>query len=86
MNVVVIVSVAMLATAGALCLAAVFRGRTLADRAVGVDSVVGVIVCGLAAGGVATGKGLFADLALVLGVLAFLASSTIARYIESRRP
>lgn len=86
MTVVVIISLIMLCTAGVLCVAAALRPGTIADRAVAVDTISSIIVCGLAAGAVSDGDGLFADLALILGLLGFLATSTVARYIAARRP
>lgn len=86
MTAVVTASLALLAVAGLLCLAAVLRPGTIADRAVAFDATVAVIVCGLAVGAVRSGDGLFADLALVLGLLGFLATTTVARYLAARRP
>jgi multisubunit Na+/H+ antiporter MnhF subunit len=56
----------------------------LGDRAVAFDVLTSVITCGLIVSAAATGTGLFLELALVLGLLGFLASVTVARFIERR--
>ena len=62
----------------------VVRSRNLVDRAVGIDMLVAVIVNGLAVGIAITRDDLVAALLLIIGLLAFLGSVTIARYIEQR--
>ncbi|MEX2627863.1 MAG: monovalent cation/H+ antiporter complex subunit F [Ilumatobacteraceae bacterium] len=85
MTVVVAVSIAMLVIAGVLALLAAIRPGSIADRAVAMDAVVAIIISGLAAGSIRSGDGLFADLALILGLLGFLATVTTARYLGQRR-
>jgi multicomponent Na+:H+ antiporter subunit F len=85
-NVVGWVSGVMLAAAGLLTAVHVVRTRNLVDRAVGVDMLVAVILNGLAVAIAITLNDLVAALLLIIGLLAFLGSVTIARYIEQRGP
>jgi multicomponent Na+:H+ antiporter subunit F len=84
MNVVAWVSGVMLALAGLLTAVHVVRARNLVDRAVGIDMLVAVILNGLAVAVAITLDDLVAALVLIIGLLAFLGSVTIARYIEQR--
>lgn len=74
---------------GLLVAAAITTWRALApsglgDRAVAFDVLASVITCGLLVWAAATGDGLFLELALVLGLLGFLTSVTVSRFIERR--
>ena len=84
MNVVGWVSGVMLALAGLLTAVHVVRARNLVDRAVGIDMLVAVILNSLAVAIAITMDDLVAALLLIIGLLAFLGSVTIARYIEER--
>lgn len=84
MTVVVAVALAVLALAGTLAVLAALRGPGLADRAVGLDTAVSVVVAGLAVGAVGTGRAVFADIAVVLALLGFLTTVTVARFIGRR--
>lgn len=84
MNVVGWVCGVMLAAAGLLTALHVFRSRNLVDRAVGIDMLVAVILNSLAVAIAVTLDDLVAALVLIIGLLAFLGSVTIARYIEQR--
>ncbi len=86
MNAVGWVSGVMLAAAGLLTTIHILRSRNLADRAVGVDMLVAIVLNGLAVGIAITQDDLVAALILIIGLLAFLGSVTIARYIEERGP
>lgn len=76
----------MLAIAGLLTTVHVIRSRNLADRAIGIDMLVAIVLNGLAVGIAVTVDPLTAALVLIIGLLAFLGSVTIARYIEERGP
>jgi len=86
MSVVGWVSGVMLAAAGLLTTVHVIRSRNLADRAIGVDMLVAVVLNSLAVAIALTQDDLVAALLLIIGLLAFLGSVTIARYIEERGP
>ncbi len=80
------VSGVMLALAGLLTTVHVIRSRNLADRAIGVDMLIAVVLNSLAVAIALTQDDLVAALLLIIGLLAFLGSVTIARYIEERGP
>ena len=86
MTVVAWASGVMLGAAGLLTAVHVVRARNLVDRAVGIDMLVAVILNGLAVAIAVTRDDLVAALVLIIGLLAFLGSVTIARYIEQRGP
>lgn len=84
MTVVVAPCLGILAVSAALCLWRVVRAEGLADRALALDTATSALVSGLALGITATGDGIYADMALVLGLLGFLATVTIARFMGRR--
>ena len=86
MSVVGWVSGVMLGAAGLLTTLHVIRSRNLADRAVGIDMLIAVVLNSLAVAIALTQDDLVAALLLIIGLLAFLGSVTIARYIEERGP
>jgi multisubunit Na+/H+ antiporter MnhF subunit len=80
------VALAMLVMAAALAAWRAIRPGALADRAVALDTIASVIQCGLFTGAVISGDGILLDLALVLGLLGFLSSVTVARFVERTEP
>ncbi|MGI9579440.1 MAG: monovalent cation/H+ antiporter complex subunit F [Microthrixaceae bacterium] len=84
MNVVVWISAVMLGLAGLLTTVHVVRSKTLPDRAIGVDMLVALILNALAVSIAISQDDLVAALLLIIGLLGFLGSVTIARYIERR--
>ncbi len=86
MTIVAAICFAALAASAALCLVRVVRSESLPDRAIALDTVTATIISGIAVGIVATGDGTYADVALVLSLLGFLATVTIARYMGRRGP
>ena len=72
--------------AGVLTTLHVIRSRDHVDRALGVDMFVAIVLNGLAVSVALTEDDLVAALLLIIGLLAFLGSVTIARYIEERGP
>jgi multisubunit Na+/H+ antiporter MnhF subunit len=84
MDIVTGIVLGLLALAAAICFARAIRQGTIIDRAVGLDGVVSAIICGVGVAAVRTGDGVFADIALVGGLLGFLTLSTIARYVGRR--
>lgn len=76
--------IAILVVAALLVTAHALRARTLGDRAVALDTITAFITSGLLVGAAITGDGLLLDLALVLGLLGFVTSVTVARFIERR--
>jgi len=75
----------LLAIAAVVVVARVVRRSTLGDRAVALDTLSAVITCALLIGASRADDGLMLDLAVVLGLMGFLTSVTVARFIESRK-
>ena len=75
----------LLATAGTLLTLRTLRGPSVADRVVGLDAVL-IIVIGMVAAYAAAGRGgiLFVDVALVISILAFVGTSIASRFVEQR--
>lgn len=85
MRTVTSICLVVLVLSSALCLARVLRpGSSLADRIVALDSMLVVLVAGIAAMTVRTGSGEYVDVLVVAALLGFLATTTVARYIERR--
>lgn len=84
MTVVAIVCLTALALAAGLCLLRVVRSEGLADRALALDTVTASLVSAICVGIAVTGSGLFADVALVLGLLGFLATVAVSRFMTRR--
>jgi multicomponent Na+:H+ antiporter subunit F len=77
-------AIAFVCTAAVLAAWRAMRGRNLADRAVAFEAITPALTCGMLLAAAITGEDRFIDLALVLGLLAFLTTVTVARYMESR--
>lgn len=74
----------VLAAAGGLCVLRLLRGASLADRIVALDTLLVVVVCGIALLAARTGSGVFLDVLVVAALLGFTGTSLVARYIEQR--
>ena len=83
MNVVAYVSLSLLAVAAVVGVASIIRRSGLGDRAVAFDMLTSVLTCGLLVGAGVWREVLNLDVAVVLGLLGFIASLTIARFIET---
>jgi len=81
---VITVCLAMLGAAGLLCVVRLVRGASLADRVVALDTLLIVIVMGIAVSAARTGVGTFLDLLIVAALIAFIGTVTVARHIEQR--
>ncbi len=75
-----------LAVAAALVLIRLLRGPTLSDRMVALDSLLVLIASGIAVNAAATGSGEFLDVMIVVSLIGFVGSVTVARFIEKRGP
>jgi multicomponent Na+:H+ antiporter subunit F len=84
MAVVVSICLAMLAVAAVLCVARLLLAETLADRVVALDLLLSVVVTGIATAAVATGRGELLGLLVVTALLGFVATVTVARFVERR--
>lgn len=76
------VAIVLLVLAAAISTWRAVRRGSLGDRAVALDTIASIIQCGLFVGAVIAGDGILIDLALVLGLLGFLTSVTVARFLE----
>lgn len=74
----------VLAVAGGFCVLRLLRGASLADRIVALDTLLVVVVCGIALLAARTGSGVFLDVLVVAALLGFTGTSLVARYIEQR--
>ena len=79
-----LVVLALLLVAACVIVGRILRPGTLADRAAAFDTLASVIMCGLLVDAARSNDGLRLDLAVVLGLLGFLTSVTVARFIELR--
>ena len=73
-----------LTIAAALALARALRPGSLANRAVGIDLLVTVIVMGIAVQAAIRGDGVYLDLVVIVSLVGFIATATVARFIEQR--
>ncbi|MFM8868365.1 MAG: monovalent cation/H+ antiporter complex subunit F [Ilumatobacteraceae bacterium] len=78
------VALSILAVAAVVGVLRVIIRGTLGDRAVAFDMLGAIVSCGVLVAVADNGDGLLLDLAIVLGLLGFLTSVTVARFIESR--
>ncbi len=84
MNAVTAVAFAGLVLSALLCLVRLARGPSLADRVVALDALVLVVVSGIAVHAVRTGDGTYLDVLVVVALLGFVGTVTVARFIEWR--
>lgn len=85
MSVVVAVCTVLLVVAAGLCVYRVVRSHGVVDRAVAVDLLTTVIISGIAVRVALDGDGVMIDVALVLGLLGFLTTATVARFLGRDR-
>jgi len=78
------VSMAVLAFAALGGLARVLRAGSLADRVLGLDFFVVTVAIGLVVGAVIRETTVFVPIVVVVALLAFVGTATVARYIERR--
>lgn len=74
----------LLAIAGALALFRVGRGGSLPDKVLGADTLILVLAAGIAAGAGITRQVAFLDALVVITMLGFVGTITVARYVERR--
>lgn len=72
------------ALAAVLCLAKLLRAESLADRLVALDLLLGVVVTGTAVTAAGTGDGILLNLLVVTGLIGFVGTVTVARFVEGR--
>jgi multicomponent Na+:H+ antiporter subunit F len=74
----------MLGLAGMLALLRVGRGGSLPDKVLGADTLILVLASGVAAGAGVTRDESFLDALVVVTMLTFVGTITVARYVERR--
>jgi multicomponent Na+:H+ antiporter subunit F len=74
----------MLGLAGVLALLRVGRGGSLPDKVLGADTLILVLASGVAAGAGVTREVSFLDALVVVTLLSFVGTITVARYVERR--
>ncbi len=84
MNAVTDVAFAGLVVAALLAVVRVVRGPSLADRIVAADLLVLILLAGMGVATVRTGSTFFVTAVLVTALVAFVATVTVARFIERR--
>lgn len=77
-------ALAMLAIAGLLALLRIGRGGSLPDKVLGADTLILVLASGIAAGAGITRQDDFLDALVVVTLLSFVGTITVARYVERR--
>ncbi|MEM8706260.1 MAG: monovalent cation/H+ antiporter complex subunit F [Actinomycetota bacterium] len=74
----------LLATAAILALLRVGRGGSFPDKVLGADTLLIVLASGVAAGAGVTMDATFLDVLVVVTLLTFTGTITVARYVERR--
>lgn len=85
MNVVFAVALAMLLASTSLCLVRLIRPGTLADKILALDTILIIVVVGIALSAAQTGSDVYLNALFVVSLVAFISSVTVARFIETRR-
>lgn len=78
------ISLGLLVVAGLLTLVRLVRGGSLSDRIVALDTLLVVVVSGLAVLAALTGMDTFLDVMVVAALLGFAGTALIAKFIEGR--
>lgn len=78
------IALGVVAVAALLCVLALARPRSVADRIVALDLLLATIVSGVTIGTVLTGIGTYLDALVVASLLGFIGTVTVARFIERR--
>lgn len=85
MTIVVNAGLGILIIAGALALARVLRsGATVAERIVALDLVLLIVVMSIGVFSIGRDTGAFLDVLVVVSLLGFVSTITVARFIERR--
>lgn len=84
MTVVATGCLAVLGTSLLIVIAFVLRARGLVDRSLGLDTMMSIVLNGLAVVIILTVDSDVVDLALLIAILAFIGTVTVARFVERR--
>jgi multicomponent Na+:H+ antiporter subunit F len=80
---VITAALVLLVVAAAGFLYRLLRGPSLADRVVGFDGLLAVLVIGIVADGVRTGSAAMLPVVVILALLAFSSTALLGRFIEA---
>lgn len=86
MTVVIVLVGALLCAAAALTMARLVLGPSMLDRVVATDVLIAVVVCGLALAAAAGGDSTTVPVLVVVSLLGFLGSVSVARLLGQDRP
>ncbi|HVM27347.1 MAG TPA: monovalent cation/H+ antiporter complex subunit F [Mycobacteriales bacterium] len=84
MNVVAVVCYAGLAVAAVAALIRLCIGPSVPDRIVALDSLLYIVVIGIAVAATITESGAFLGVLVAVALLAFVGTATVARFVERR--
>lgn len=80
------VSLGLMLVALLLTMIRLWRGPTLGDRIMALDTMTVLAVGFIAAMSILTGFRLYIDIAIAIGLVGFLSTVALARYLLSRAP
>lgn len=86
MSTITAIGFAGLVVAAILCFTRLVRGPSLPERIVALDSLLVVVVSGIAVHAARTRDGTYLDVLVVTALLGFVSTLTVARFIERRGP
>ncbi|MEJ5255794.1 MAG: monovalent cation/H+ antiporter complex subunit F [Acidimicrobiales bacterium] len=84
MSVAANVSLGLLGLSALIALVRVLRGPTLADRIVATDLIITILVLGLAVEAARSGSSELLSVMVLVAVVGFIGTTTVARFIERR--
>jgi multicomponent Na+:H+ antiporter subunit F len=84
MSGVVVVCFAGLALAAALVVMRLLLGPSVPDRIVALDTLLQVVVAGIAVGAAASGRSAFLAVLVAVSLLGFVGTVLVARFVERR--
>jgi multicomponent Na+:H+ antiporter subunit F len=73
-----------LAMAAAACLYRLVAGPSVPDRVVALDTLLYIVVIGIAVAAATAGDGSFLGVLVAAALLAFVGTTTVARFVERR--
>ena len=84
MSTVIVLCFVGLAVAALLLLARLLIGPSVPDRIVALDTLLQVVVAGIAVGAAATGSSYFLAVLVAVALLGFVGTVVVARFVERR--
>jgi multicomponent Na+:H+ antiporter subunit F len=84
LDVALTVSVSILLLSFGLIIVRIVRGPTLPDRILALDLLIAVVIGFIAAYGIGSGFTVYVDIAIALGLVGFLSTVALARFVMQR--